>query len=77
MTIERDPDGRTFTIITSLDEIPSFASEKEEAIWWDTHDFSEDLWGRLRAEPPPAWLPPVRRPRKGPPVESAQGMPSE
>jgi uncharacterized protein (DUF4415 family) len=29
--------------IKSWDEVPSFASEKEEQAWWDEHEVSEDL----------------------------------
>ncbi|MBA2694175.1 MAG: hypothetical protein H0U65_17055 [Rubrobacter sp.] len=29
--------------IKSWDEVPSFASEKEEQKWWDEHDISEEL----------------------------------
>lgn len=29
--------------INSWDEVPSFASEKEEQAWWDEHDISEGL----------------------------------
>jgi hypothetical protein len=45
--------------IESLDEIPQFGSEAEEAEYWDTHEFSDELWDSL-PEPPPDWLPPVR-----------------
>ena len=69
MTIERDPDGRTFTIINSLDEIPAFTSEKEEAVWWDTHDFSDELLAELLKRPTLAWLPPTR------PLQEPQPMP--
>lgn len=33
--------------INSLDEIPDFANECEEAIFWQTHSFSEELWESL------------------------------
>ena len=29
--------------IRSWDEVPSFASEKEEQAWWDEHDVSDEL----------------------------------
>jgi hypothetical protein len=37
------------TVTHSLDEIPQFSSEAEEADYWATHTFSEDLWDQ--AEP--------------------------
>ena len=51
-------------IIHSLDEIPTFVSEREEAEYWDTHEFSDELWDSL-PEPEADWLPPVR-PRSKP-----------
>ena len=43
--------------IHSLDEIPKFDSEAEEAAFWDTHEFSDELWDSLPsaedALPPP------------------------
>ncbi len=38
------------TTVQSLEEIPEFASEREEAEFWDTHTMSDDLWNAL----PPA-----------------------
>jgi len=36
-------------LIRSLDEIPStFASEDDERDWWDIHEFSEELYEKLR-----------------------------
>ena len=56
--------------IKSWDEVPSFASEKEEQAWWDEHDVSGEL---LRTFGPveEGTLPPSRgrsvtRPRKAP-----------
>ena len=66
MTIERDPDGREFTIIHSLSDIPTFANEEDEADWWDTHDFSDEVWEQLRQAPRPAWLPAVEKARPAP-----------
>jgi hypothetical protein len=44
-------------VIHSLDEIPAFASEAEEADFWDTHEFSDELWDSLPSAedelPPP------------------------
>lgn len=51
--------NRELTVIHRLDEIPRFASEKEEAHYWDTHTFSDELWDQLEV-PPESELPPVR-----------------
>jgi hypothetical protein len=32
--------------VRSLDEIPRFRSEAEEAAWWATHELSDELWQR-------------------------------
>jgi hypothetical protein len=44
-------------VVHSLDEIPSFSSEAEEAIFWDTHEMSDELWDSLPSAedqlPPP------------------------
>ncbi len=45
--------------INSLDEIPQFGSEEEEADFWDTHSFSEELLNSLPPVPDEE-LPPVR-----------------
>lgn len=39
--------------LTSVEQIPSsFASEEEEATFWDTHSISDELWEQLEpAEP--------------------------
>ena len=39
--------------IYSLDEIPAFSSEDEERDWWDTHEFSDELWDSLPHERDP------------------------
>lgn len=49
----------TSTTITSLDEIPRFRSEQEEATYWQTHELSEELWKAL-PEPLDEELPPTR-----------------
>jgi hypothetical protein len=53
-----DP-NRPMTIIHSLDEIPAFTSEAEEAAFWATHEFSDELWHALPQVPedelPPVW----------------------
>jgi uncharacterized protein (DUF4415 family) len=56
--------------IKSWDEVPSFASEKEEQAWWDEHDISEELLETFRPVPEGELPPPrektITRPRKGP-----------
>lgn len=56
MRTERDPDGRVLTIIDRLDEIPVFTSEREEADWWASRDFSDELRAQLVARPIPEQL---------------------
>ena len=56
--------------IRSWDEVPSFASEKEEQAWWDEHDVSDELlqtFGPVEEStlPPPRERS-VTRPRKAP-----------
>ncbi len=47
-------------VIRNLNDIPShFASEVEEADFWDTHTFSDKVLRRLPPVPP-EMLPPVR-----------------
>ncbi|MHB8573955.1 MAG: CopG family antitoxin [Dehalococcoidia bacterium] len=46
-------------LLRNLEDIPEFASEAEEAGFWDTHDWGAELLSKM--EPlDPAWLPPVR-----------------
>lgn len=57
--------------INSWDEVPSFASEKEEQAWWDEHDISEELLDTFEPRSEMDHLPPPRektitRPRKRP-----------
>jgi uncharacterized protein (DUF4415 family) len=56
--------------IRSWDEVPSFASEKEEQAWWDEHDVSEELLETFMPVPGDVLPPPrqktVTRPRKAP-----------
>ena len=44
-------------VIDSLEDIPSFGSEAEEAAFWDTHEMSDGLWESLPSAdtelPPP------------------------
>jgi hypothetical protein len=50
---------RRYIVVGSADDIPVFASEKEEAEWWDTHELSDELWDTLPAVPSDE-LPPMR-----------------
>ena len=56
--------------IRSWDEVPSFASEKEEQAWWDEHDVSDELletFGPVtEGTLPPPREKSVMRPRKAP-----------
>ncbi|MGH3144896.1 MAG: CopG family antitoxin [Rubrobacter sp.] len=57
--------------IKSWDELPSFASEREEQAWWDEHDISEELLETFEPRSERTKLPPPRektvtRPRKAP-----------
>ncbi len=47
------------TTIQSLDEIPAFSSEAEEAAFWATHAIADDLWDKLPV-PAEEELPPPR-----------------
>ncbi len=47
------------TTVTSLDDIPRFGSEQDEAAYWGTHELSEGLWETL-PEPPDEDLPATR-----------------
>lgn len=56
--------------IKSWEEVPPFASEKEEQAWWDEHDISEELLETFESRSERDRLPPPReksatRPRKG------------
>jgi hypothetical protein len=50
---------KAMSVINSLDEIPSFASEDEEAAFWETHELSPALWRSL-PKFPEHLLPPTR-----------------
>ena len=39
------------TIIRSLDEVPAFTSEADEAAFWATHEFSDELLAHMEAVP--------------------------
>ena len=43
--------ARELTLITSLEQIPVFTTEAEEADFWDTHEMSERLWASLPPVP--------------------------
>ena len=57
-------------MIKSWDEVPSFASEKEEQAWWDEHEISDELLETFGPVPEDELPPPrertVTRPRKTP-----------
>lgn len=57
--------------IKSWDEVPSFASEREEQEWWDGHTLSEEMLETFEPRSERDLLPPPRgetvtRPRKAP-----------
>ena len=64
MTMNEHKSAPELETIQSLDEMPHFATEQEEAEYWATHSLSDDLWDTLPA-PVPEWLPPAR-PRTSP-----------
>ncbi len=39
------------TAISSLEEVPRFNSEQEEAAYWQAHALSDTLWAELPAAP--------------------------
>lgn len=45
------------TVINSLSEVPEFATERQEAEFWDAHTMSDELWDSL---------PPVHTESSGP-----------
>jgi hypothetical protein len=49
--------------VDRADQIPSFASEADEAAWWDEHHLSEKFW-RTAERVPAGELPPVRGPHE-------------
>ena len=53
-------DNQRVIVIHSREEIPAFASEEEEARFWETHEMSEDLWHSL-PRVPDELLPSTRR----------------
>lgn len=50
-------------VIHSADEIPSFASEVEEAAFWAEHEIGDDLWDQLPLVAEEELPPPRRRTR--------------
>jgi hypothetical protein len=52
-----EDDGRE--LIDSADQIPPFAGEAEEQLWWRTRAFSERFWREAKPVPPQK-LPPLR-----------------
>jgi len=40
------------TVVTSWAEVPRFASEEEEAAFWDTHTLADQLWSKRRGPRP-------------------------
>jgi CopG antitoxin of type II toxin-antitoxin system len=50
---------RAMATVKTVDEIPQFRSEREEAEYWGTHELSEDLWRTLPPTPEEE-LPPTR-----------------
>jgi hypothetical protein len=68
----RREEGIDLIEVHSLDEIPNFMSEAEEAEWWSTHELSEELWrqhGRRVGDKPQLALPlPKQRRHGGPPA---------
>lgn len=55
--------------IYSEEDIPEFASEAEEAEFWDTHYLADELWERNKLIEQPDWLPPVRGEGPSIPIE--------
>ena len=51
--------SRELIIIESENDIPSFASEREEADYWQTHSFSEAMLDTF--EPRPDWFDKIKR----------------
>ncbi len=42
---------RAMIIIRSLDEVPAFSSEVDEAAFWATHELSDELLAHMEAVP--------------------------
>lgn len=55
---DKTEDG--FTIIYDPADVPEFASEADEAVYWDTHTWSEDLLEQAARTPRDPNLPPPR-----------------
>lgn len=74
-------------LVDGSEDVPQFATDEEEAAFWDTHDFSEEFWKGATRVPPEhlaagraagpgsgAGSQPVARPDGAPAAES-QGFP--
>jgi CopG antitoxin of type II toxin-antitoxin system len=46
-------------VLRSPDEVPAFATEAEEAAFWDSHDFGAEFMAHAHGAEP-NWLPPVQ-----------------
>ena len=46
-----DTKQRSMTTIHSLDEVPTFTSEAEEATFWATHELSDEILARMEDVP--------------------------
>ena len=55
---------RPMTIVRGWDEVPTFATEAEEAAFWDTHELGNELLEQMGPERDPRLPPP--RPRTKP-----------
>lgn len=62
-----------FKTVHSLDEIPEFASEAEEAAFWDTHELAPGLMSRQNAEALEGLPPPTARPVRSRPTSIRLG----
>lgn len=56
--------GTAKKIVSRLEDIPKFKSEREESEFWASHELSDDLWDN--AEPLPEGILPATRPRTRP-----------
>ena len=57
-----------FTIIYSPDDVPEFASERDEVDFWDLHTWSDELMDEAAKQPRNPLLPPPREEGKPPPL---------
>lgn len=47
-----DIPGEKMIVINSWEEVPQFATEEEEADFWDTHTLADHLWSKKRGHRP-------------------------